>query len=41
MNSTVPAPRYPTALAAATAFSPRSLRKAGDNPGAGASSIIF
>ena len=41
MNSTVPAPTYPTARAALTAASPNSARKAGVMPGAGASSITF
>lgn len=41
INSTVPAPTYPTAFAAFLALSPNSSRNAFDNPGAGASSIIF
>lgn len=36
MNSTVPAPTYPTAFAAATALSQRSLRISAEIPGAGA-----
>eukprot|EP00962_Isochrysis_galbana_P003608 scaffold1027_cov116-Isochrysis_galbana.AAC.1 len=41
MNSTVPAPTYPTALAARTAAAPSSSLSACPTPGAGASSSTF
>ncbi len=41
MNSTVPAPTYPIALAAAIAAAPISARRAALMPGAGASSTTF
>ena len=41
MNSTVPAPTYFTAFAAATAASPMRWRTASVMPGAGASSSTF
>src|SRR5438445_187481 len=41
MNSTVPAPTYPTALAASTAALPIAARRCGVIPGPGASSRTF
>ena len=41
MNSTVPAPEYPIAFAAATAAAPIAARTSAVIPGAGASSITF
>jgi hypothetical protein len=41
MNSTVPAPRYPTLRAASTAAAPIAARRAASSRGEGASSMIF